>query len=145
MGRSTFTTKTTVCNAPALMRNLVWIIAVCGLVLGGCATSRVTNLTTTRQARNASGVYPVEFAWDTGDQTVIDGSLKPVAIVNGRDFYPMRPSLGISNRWETVIPVPASQNYVVYRFKVDYLYRAFGPAEKSSKLSQDYRLDIVDK
>jgi hypothetical protein len=145
MGKSTFTTKSSVCNAPQPMRNLVWIIAVFGLVVGGCATSRVTNLTTTRQARNASGVYPVEFAWDTGDQTVIDGSLKPVAIVNGRDFYPMRPSLGISNRWETVIPVPASQNYVVYRFKVDYLYRAFGPAEKSSKLSQDYRLDIVDK
>ena len=44
-----------------------------------------------------------------------------------------------------VIPVPASQSYIVYRFKVDYLYRAFGPAEKSSKLSQDYRLDIIDK
>lgn len=127
------------------MRNLVWIIAVCGLVLAGCASSRVTNLTTTRQLRNASGVYPVEFAWDTSDATVIEGSLKPVAVVNGRDFYPMRPSLGISNRWETVVPVPASENYVVYRFKVDYLYRAFGPAQKGSRLSQDYRLDILEK
>ena len=145
MGKSTFTTKTTVCNAPAPMRNLVFIIAVCGIVLGGCASSRVTNLTTTRQVRNASGVYPIEFAWDTSDQTVIEGSLKPVAIVNGRDFYSMRPSLGISNRWETVVPVPASEDHVIFRFKVDYLYRAFGPAQKSSKLSQDYRLNIIDK
>ena len=127
------------------MRKLVWIFTVCSLVLGGCATSQVTNLTATRQLRNASGVYSVEFAWNTGDATVIDGSLKPVAVVNGRDFYAMRPCLGISNRWETVIPVSAAQNFVVYRFKVDYLYRSYGPAQKSSKLSQDYRLDIVDK
>lgn len=127
------------------MRKLVWILAVCSLVLAGCAASRVTNLTTTRQLRSTTGVYPIEFAWDTSDATVIEGSLKPVAIVNGRDFYPMRPCLGISNRWETVIPVPAAQTFVTYRFKVDYLYRAFGPSQKSSKLSQDYRLDIIDK
>ena len=126
------------------MPKFAWIAAVFALALAGCATSRITNLTTTRQPRNASGVYPVEFAWDSQQQTLIPGSIKP-SVVIGFDFYPMRPALGISNRWETVIPVAADKSYVTYHFKVDYEYRTFGQPEKSSRLSGEYRLDIVDK
>jgi hypothetical protein len=127
------------------MRKVAWIAIVFAVALTGCATSRVTNLTVTRQPRNPTGMYPVEFVWDSNQQTIIAGSLKPYVVI-GFDFYPMRPSLGISNRWETVIPVPADKNSVTYRFKVDYEYRAFGKPQKSSKLSAtDYRLDIADK
>jgi hypothetical protein len=126
------------------MRKFARLAAVFALVLAGCATSRITNLTTTRQPRNASGVYPVEFAWDSQQQTLIPGSLKPYVVI-GFDFYPMRPALGISNRWETVIPVAADKNSVIYHFKVDYEFRTFGKPEKSSRLSGEYRLDIVDK
>jgi hypothetical protein len=126
------------------MRMFAWTIVIAAVVLSGCTTSRVTNLTTTRHPRNATGLYPVEFVWDTSQQTVIEGSIKPYVVV-GYDFYPMRPSLGISNRWETVIPVPADKNSVFYHFKVDYQYRTFGKPEKSSKLSPSYRMDIVDK
>ena len=126
------------------MSKYVWMFAVCALVLAGCATSRITNLTTTRQPRNATGMYSVELAWDSSQSSIIDNSLKPYVVV-GFDMYPMRPSLGIANRWETVIPVPADKNFTVYHFKVDYHYRAFGDPEKSSKLSNSYRLDIVDK
>ena len=112
--------------------------------VAGCASSRITNLTTTRQPRNASGVYPIEFVWDSNQQSLIPGSIKPYVVVEF-DFYPMRPSLGISNRWETVIPVSADKNFVIYHFKVEYQYRTFGKPEKSSKLSPSYRLDIVDK
>lgn len=143
-GSSIFTSNSALCNAAQTMRKFAWIAAVLGLVLAGCATSRVTNLTTTRQPRNASGVYPVEFVWDSDQSTIIEGSIKPSVVV-GFDFYPMRPSLGINNRWETVIPVPKDKNFVVYHFKVEYEYRTFGKPEKSSKLSPSYRLDIVDK
>ncbi len=126
------------------MRKFVWLAAVWALVLSGCASSRVTNLTTTRQPRNASGLYPIEFVWDSDQASIIDGSIKPVVVV-GFEFYPMRPSLDIANRWETLIPIAADKKFEFYHFKVDYQYRAFGHAEKSSKLSQSYRLDIVDK
>ena len=126
------------------MRQFAWITAVFGLLLAGCATSRITSLTATRQPRNASGVYPIEFAWDSGQQTIVPGSLKPYVVV-GFDSYPMRPALDISDRWETVVPIGADKNYIVYHFKVDYQYRTFGRPEKSSKLSPSYRLDIVDK
>ena len=126
------------------MRKIAMMAAVCALVLSGCATSRITNLTPTRQPRQASGVYPVEFVWDSQQQSLIDGSLKPVVVI-GYDQYPMRPALNIANRWEAVIPVPADKNFTVYHFKVDYLYRGYGSPKQDSKLSPSYRLDIVDK
>ena len=126
------------------MRKIALIAAVCALVLSGCATSRITNLTPTRQPRNASGVYPVEFVWDTQQQSLIDGSLKPVVVI-GFDQYPMRPALNIANRFEAVIPVPADKNFTVYHFKVDYMYRGYGSPRMDSKLSPSYRLDISDK
>jgi hypothetical protein len=142
--KSNFTSISGVCDAPRTMRKFVWIAAIFTLALTGCATSRITNLTTTRQVRNASGVYPVEFVWDSNQQTVINSSIKPYVVI-GFDVYPMRPSLQIANRWETVIPVPADKNTITYHFKVDYEYRSLGKPEKSSKLSPSYRLDIVDK
>jgi hypothetical protein len=139
--KSNFTSVSAVCDAPRLMRKFAWIAALVAVVMTGCATSRVTNLTVSRQPRNPSGVYPVEFAWDSSQQSIIEGSLKPYVVV-GFDFYPMRPSLNIRNRFETVIPVSADKNTVTYHFKVDYEYRSFGKPEKSSKLSPSYRLDI---
>ena len=130
------------------MRNFAWIAAVFGLVLAGCETTRVTNLTTTRQPRNPSGVYPIEFVWDNYQQSIIESSVKPyvlVTVASGYESYPMRPALDIKNRWETVIPAGADKTKVIYRFRVDYEYRAFGKPEKDSRLSQDYRLDITDK
>lgn len=118
------------------------LFAVLLAIVAGCATSHVTNLTTTRVQRNPTGMYPVEFAFDTTQQSLIPGSVKPFAVV-GYEFYPMRPSLGISNRWETVIPVAADKNSVIYHFKVEYEYRTFGKPAKSSKLSPSYKLEIV--
>ena len=144
MGKSNFTSNSAACNSAQTMRNFVWIAAVCALVLTGCATSSITNLTTTRQPRNTSGVYPVEFAWDTDQSTIVSESIKPFVVI-GFDFYPMRPALDIANRWGTVIPVPADKDFVLYHFKVEYQYRTFGKAEKSSKLSPSYRLDLTEK
>ena len=109
MSRSIFTTLSGVCDAARIMRSFAWIVAVLALVLTGCATSRITNLTTTRQPRNASGVYPIEFVWDSHQQTIIDGSIKPYVVI-GFDLFPMRPALNIKNRWETVIPVAADKH-----------------------------------
>ena len=136
--------KTTARNTDCLMRKFALLAAVLSLFLTGCISSRVTNLTTTRQPRNPAGVYPIEMAWDSNQQALIDGSVKPYVVI-GFDQYPMRPALDIKNRFETVIPVGADKNYVVYHFKVDYEYRDFGKPSKSSRLSSSYRLDISDK
>ena len=126
------------------MRKFALLAAIVAVIAGGCASSRITNLTTTRQPRNPAGLYPIEFVWDSNQQTIISESIKPYVVV-GYEFYPMRPALNIRERWETVIPVPADQNSVIYHFKVDYEYRTFGEPQKSSRLSRSYRLEIVDR
>ena len=126
------------------MRKLALLAALVAVVVAGCGTSRVTNLTTTRHPRNATGMYPIEFQWDSNQQTQVPGSVKPYAVV-GYDFYPMRPSLGISNRWETVVPVGPDKTSIIYHFKVEYEYRTFGKPQKSSRLSPSYKLEIIDR
>ena len=77
------------------------------IFLAGCA-STITNLTPSQLPRNANGLYSVSVAWDTQQQTVRPQTLTPYVIV-GMESYPMRPTLLMSNRWETVFPVPATE------------------------------------
>jgi hypothetical protein len=114
-----------------------------GALLAGC-TSTITNLTPTKQARNTTGFYPIELVWDTRDQAVRPGSLTPYVMVD-MESYKMRPTLGLSNRFETVIPVPPGKKTVPYHFRVDYESNAFGKPKKGSALSQGYTLEIIEK
>ena len=126
------------------MFKIVRLLPLLSLLLTGCVHSTITNLTPSRQPRNATGVYPVEVAWDTHQQTVRQETLTPMVVVDF-DFFPMRRTVGITNRWEALIPVPAAKNGLNYHFKFDYDYNKFGGPQKSSKLSRGYKLDIVDK
>ena len=118
----------------------LWLVTV---LLAGC-TSTITNLTPSKQVRNASGMYPVAVEWDTRQQSVRASTLTPYVVV-GFESYPMRSTLGMHNRWETVIPVPPDKSVVPYHIRFDYEYNSFGKPEKSSRLSGGYRLEIVEK
>jgi hypothetical protein len=116
--------------------------ALLPLLLAGC--SSITNLTPLQQTRNANGLYPVEVALASRQQTLRWESIKPYVVV-GVDFYPMRPTPLMKNRWETLVPVPATTNLVYYKFKFDFEYNTFQGPSHDSKLSQEYRLMILDK
>lgn len=124
------------------MNHLV-LLAVLSLGLVGCATSEIVNLTPTQLERNSTGLYPVEAAWNTREQAIRPDSLRPQVLV-GHESYPMRRVPVVRDRWETVIPVPADQNVVRYRFKFDYDYNAIPVPRPNSKMSPEYRLEIVD-
>ena len=51
----------------------------------------------------------------------------------------------LTNRWETLVPVPAEKDIVTYRYKFDYEYRGFPNRQLDSKLSKYYQLFILDK
>ncbi|MEY2409688.1 MAG: hypothetical protein QOF48_2358 [Verrucomicrobiota bacterium] len=112
------------------------------LVATGCVTNTVTNITPTEVPRSPNGMYRIEYQWDSTQQTVRPGSLKPVVLV-GFDQYEMKPVMKMNNRWEVWVPIPAGKNEITYRFKVDYQYTAFGAPKSASKLStQDYKLVV---
>lgn len=113
------------------------------LVLAGCATT-FTNLTPLQQSRNPNNLYPVEVALNSRQQTLRWDTINPQIVV-GTEFYPMRPTPRMNNRWEGLVPVPPGTNIVHYRYKFDFDYNAMGKPKSDSALSPEYMLRIVDK
>jgi hypothetical protein len=113
------------------------------MLAAGCA-STLTNLTPKTQVRNANNLYPVEVALSSHQQTMRWDSIQPQIMV-GTEFYKMRPTALMTNRWEGLVPVPANQHSVQYRYKFDYRYNAIGsPPLSDSVLSPEYILRIVE-
>ena len=50
------------------------------VLLASCVHSSITNLTSTHQPRNAAGLYPVEYEWDTSQQTIRPDTITPYAV-----------------------------------------------------------------
>ena len=123
------------------MTKTLFALSLLGGLLVGCVTNTVTNLTATTQPREATGLYRVEYEWDTTQQTVRPDSIKPTVLV-GFETYDMKPVLKTANRWEAFIPVPPGKDQVIYQFKVDYEFTRFGPNGKASKKSPEYKLNI---
>lgn len=116
------------------------------LLLAGCATNRFSafsNLTPQTQVRNANHLYPVEVAFTSRQQSLRWETIQPFLNV-GTEFYPMRPTMLMTNRWEGLVPVPPGASSVSYRYKFDFKYNAIGEAPKSDSLmSPAYTLRIV--
>jgi len=113
------------------------------LLLVGCATSSITNLTPTVQPRNPEGTYPVEAIWKSNQQSLKADTVTPYVLI-GLESYPMQPTPLVKHRWGVEIPIPADQNHIYYRFKFDYQYRGMPGSRSDSMLSEEFRLDITD-
>ena len=120
--------------APVL---LLWIVAGCS------TTSTITNLTPSTLPRNEDGLYPIEMEFTSNQTSLRHDSIRPHVVI-GFDFYPMIQMPIQTNRWETLIPVPADQDFVNYRFQIDYDYNDFGGRSQASVSSEEYKLIIVD-
>ena len=113
------------------------------LLLAGCAT-QLTNLTPQQQVRNANNLYPVEVSFDTRQQTVRWNSIQPKIVV-GAEFYDMRPTPLMTNRWEGLIPVPPGTSLIHYRYKLDFQYNKMGKPGADTALSHEYSLRILNQ
>src|ERR1043166_4242505 len=112
------------------------------LLAVGCRAT-FTNLTPQTQFRNANNLYPVEVALDTRQATLRWETIHPQILV-GTDFYTMRPTLLMTNRWEGFVPVSAGSNIVHYRYKFDFSYSAMGKLKADSAMSPEYTLRIME-
>lgn len=118
-------------------------IALLPLLLCGCISNSVTNLTPRQAVRTPDNLYLVEARWNSNEQALRPESLEPKVMI-GTEFYPMERTPNTKNRWEAVVPGPANARFLNYRFKFDYLYNAFLVPRGNSKLSPTYQLEIVD-
>ncbi len=51
----------------------------------------------------------------------------------------------LTNRWEALVPVPKDASSVHYRYKFDYEYRSLPEAKPGSKMSDPYKLEIIER
>ena len=117
-------------------------IILLGLLAGGCSTT-ITNLTPNQESRNANGFYLIEVALNSTQQTMRWDSIKPNVVV-GKEFYSMKHTALMTNRWETLVPVPPGVNTVYYRFKFDFKRNVFAAdPQPDSKLSRTYKLTLT--
>jgi hypothetical protein len=111
------------------------------LLLAGCA-SQVTNLTPQQQSRNANNLYPVEVSFNSRQETIRWQSIKPKIVV-GSEYYDMRPTPLMTNRWEGLIQVPPGTSEIRYRYKLDFDYNRMGKPGADTALSREYTLHIT--
>ena len=120
-------------------------ILALGLLASGCATTTITNLTARQTFRSDKDLYSVEVALSSRQQTLRWQTIKAYAVMDN-NTYTMRLTPLMTNRWETLIQVPAGKTAADFRFKFDYMYDAFGsPGKLDSLLSPVYHLQILDK
>jgi len=131
------------CKARDRMKCPFALSLLATLMLTGCATTTITNLTPRQLPRSASGFYTFEAALHSNQQALRKDSVEPRVLI-GTESYPMRPALMLSNRWEALIPVPPTNSVVYYRYKFDYVVNRFGSPGGGSKLSDQYQLRISE-
>lgn len=126
-----------------MMRMRLLIPSLLGLLLCGCVSNRVANLTPRQAVRTPDGLYLLEARWRSNQQSLRKDTLSPKVMV-GTNFYPMVRTPNTVNRWEALVPAPADARFLRYRFKFDYEYNAIPAPRRDSKLSPPYQLEIVE-
>jgi hypothetical protein len=110
--------------------------------LTSCTTPTITNLTPSRLPRKENGQYQFAVEWTSRQQSLIKDSMKAYVIVGG-ERHTMERTPMLTNRWEALVPVPADQDVLTYRYRFDYDYRGIPDRRSNSKESRYYQLFIL--
>ena len=115
-----------------------------GLAMTGCVSTDVTRLTPMQTFRTADNTYPIEAIFDSNQQSLRWETIQGHVLV-GNQTYDMQLTKLMTNRWETLVPVPPGTKTLEYRIKFTWEYNAFGsPPQPDSKISKLYKLQILD-
>ena len=127
-----------------MLKKFLPVLSLPLLLLAGCATPFIsTNLTPLQQSRTTNNLYTLEVAVSSHQQTLRWSSIHPQVAVN-HEFYPMRPTRLMTNRWEATVPLPAGANSAKFRYIFDFERNAFGSAKPDTMVSKEYTLKIVE-
>jgi len=124
--------------------NRLLLISLLGVMLTGCTTTTITNLTPSRLPRKDNGQYRIEVEYYTRQESLVKDSMKAYVMV-GDNKYPMQRTPMLPDRWETLVPIPKDQNVLTYRYRFEYQYKAIPSLRNESKDTKFYQLFLLDK
>jgi hypothetical protein len=112
-------------------------------LMAGCASNSISPLTPRHTFRSPDGYYLLEAQLDSTQRALRWETIKATAVV-GTQTYEMRRTTFMTNRWETLVPIPAGQSTITYHFRFDYDCNTFGvPPQPNSTTSRNYKLEIL--
>ncbi len=120
----------------------IFCLLLLPMLLAGCTS--ITNLTPSQSPRDPSGFYRVEAEWKSSRQAILPDSFQPLVMI-GFNTFPMRPVPVVQDRWEAYVPVPADKDFVLYRYKFDFLVNSISKPHPDSLMSPEYTLKVSEK
>ena len=124
--------------------NRLVLISLLGVMLAGCTTTTITNLTPSRLPRKENDQYRLEVWYSTRQESLVKDSMKAYVMV-GDNKYPMQRTPMLPDRWETLVPIPKDQNVLTYRYRFEYEYKAIPSRRSESKDTKFYQLFLLDR
>ena len=113
------------------------------LVLTGCATSTVVNLTPPSLPKSEDGLYRFEASWESNQPSILEESLQAFVVLDGVQ-YPMEPVPVADHRWEALLPLSSSRTDHLYQLKFNYLSKQFPQPKPDSLRSEAFSLEIEE-
>ena len=111
------------------------------LLIAGCATTEVSNLTPRTLPATPARTYPFEVTWDSSRRGVKTDDVHAWVMVD-QTLYPMTRVASTVNRWAAEVPIPDGKSYVPYKYKFEYTYPGIDSHVVKSEWSSEYRLVI---
>ena len=113
-------------------------------VLSGCSTVTLTNLTPSSLSENPSEIYTFTLRATTHNSIVVDGSVAPRIVIDGRS-HDMRPSSIAPDIYEFDYSLPAGRTEVAYYFLVDYKAQGNGVVNDNQVFTELTHAEILHR
>ncbi|MFT3870508.1 MAG: cell surface protein [Nibricoccus sp.] len=93
--------------------------AALSLMLTGCYTASITNLTPSTFPENPSQIYTISARVNPRDADYVPGTVVPMLVIDGQSIALKKSPLG-QDIWEVDYQVPAGRNELVYYIQTNY-------------------------
>lgn len=121
----------------------VIFLLLCAFILTGCELA-VTNLTPSKVPENPSGIYTISMSARIRDGSVVDSSIVPQIVINGRTEY-MHINPNNPRMYDFDYSMPYGQNEVAYYYVIDYQTIIHNDIHDRQLTSDLYTLGIVNR
>lgn len=119
------------------------VVASATLFLTGCGPS-ITNLTSERVPQNASGIYTISMTVSKDNGSIIDESLAPKVVIDGKTQPMQRSEIG-TRIFDYDYAMPEGRDQARYYFLLDYDVNYNGTASPRQISSDLYTMQLTNR
>lgn len=125
-------------SSPAFSSRIIALLTALAavLLLTGCQTLTITNMTPATVPANPSQIYTITASFTPSSPNIDANSVQPRIVIDGQSFAMSR-STSAANVWEFEYQLPAGRTHANYYFIVDYLPKDAAPNATPQEATSD--------